>query len=498
MLSSKHQITMLQSVLWSIPFLAIVTILSGTTHGASLVTVNADKVLTINGTKIFPIGFSPGPPTNGLTPAGGDALQELRDAGGILFRMSQSTIWSPQVIADQQAALDWAAQHGMYCWVNLRELSAFSASDTTTPASLRNVVDTFRNHNALGLWKNFDEAWWGGVSVADLQRGYNVIKQEDLNHPVVQTHAPRGTVQDLQPYNVAADILALDIYPIGYPPGSHSLLTNKEISMVGDWTQFLGQVANGQKQYWLIEQIAWSGVTPPGKTLRFPTFPEARFMAYQAIINGARGLMFFGGNVSACMTASDAALGWNWTYWDKVLRPVVLELGDKSALAPALVVVNSTLPIQRTGATDVEYCVRESGRDLFILACKREGSTVQVTFSGLPTWAGQGDLMFEDPRMVTASNGSFTDWFAPFEVHVYHFHNNTPGALSDYDGDKDVDQSDFSHFQLCISGYGIIQTQATCQDSDMNADGWVDQVDFATFLNCYSGPDVPANPQCVK
>jgi hypothetical protein len=250
----------------------------------SVVTVNADHVLVINGRPVFPIGFSPGPPNNSKTPTGNDALQELRDAGALLTRMSQTANWDNQTISNQQAALDWAGQHGMFCWVNLRELSEFASTDTNTAAVLRSIVDTFRNHPALGLWKNFDEAWWSGVSATNLQNGYIVTKQEDTNHPIVQTHAPRGAVSDLQPYNSAADILALDIYPVGYPPGSDSLLTNKEISMVGDWTDFLGQVANGQREYWMIEQIAWSGVTPPSKTLRFPTFLEERFMAYQAII----------------------------------------------------------------------------------------------------------------------------------------------------------------------------------------------------------------------
>ena len=389
----------------------------------SIVTLNGDKVLVMNGQKAFPIGFSPGPPTNGKTPAGKDALQELRDAGGLLFRMPQTANWDNQVIADQQAALDWAAQHGMYGWVNLRELSKFAAGDTTTEAELRNVVQTFRNHPAVGLWKNFDEAWWGGVSVADLQRGYDVIRQEDTNHPIVQTHAPRGTVPDLQLYNVAADVLALDIYPIGYPPGANSLLANKEISMVGDWTQFLSQVANGQKQYWMIEQIAWSGATPPAKTLRFPTFPEERFMAYQAVINGARGLTYFGGNVAATLNPVDAALGWNWTFWDTVLKRVVLELGDKGLLTDALVAPPSTLPIALTAATNIEFTVREAPPYLYILACKREGSTIQASFSGLPSWAATGELLYESPRTVTAQNGQFTDWFAPFEVHAYRFLN---------------------------------------------------------------------------
>lgn len=391
----------------------------------SVVTLNPDHVLVLNGRKVFPIGFSPGPPTNTKTPTGKDALQELRDAGGLIFRMAQTGNWNSQVIADQQAALDWAAQHGMFVWVNLRELSKFPAGDTATEAALRNLVNTFKNHPALGLWKNFDEAWWGGVSAADLERGYNVIKQEDPNHPVVQTHAPRGTIADLQPYNTAADILALDIYPIGYPPGANSLWANKEMSMIGDYAQFLSQVGNGQKPFWLIEQIAWSGVVPPNKTLRFPSFPEARFMAYQAIINGARGLTFFGGNVAATLNPQDAPLGWNWTYWDTVLKRVVQELGDSGPLADALVAPSSTLSISLATVTNVEFCVREVPPYLYILACKREGAATQVTFSGLPAWAGTGELLYESPRKVSAQNGQFTDWFAPFEVHAYRFLNGS-------------------------------------------------------------------------
>jgi hypothetical protein len=393
-------------------------------RAGSVVTVNADNVLVLNGRKVFTIGFSPGPPNYGVTPTGGDALQELRDAGGLLFRITQSSNWDTNVIATQQAALDWAAQHDMYGWVNLRELSEFPASDTNTPASLRNLVDTFRNHPALGLWKNFDEAWWGGISEADLQRGYEVIKQEDANHPVVQTHAPRGTVSDLQPYNAAADVLAVDIYPVvASGSASNPPITNTQVSQVGDWTKELSQVANGQKQFWLIEQIAFSGTTPPSHTLVYPTFLQSRYMAYQAIINGARGLLFFGGNIAATLNSQDAPLGWNWTFWNTVLKPVVQELGDHGLLSNALVTTNSALPITMSGTTapDIEFIVREVPPYVYILASKREGATINVTFSGLPSWAATGEVLYEFPRTVSAQNGQFTDSFAPLQVHVYRF-----------------------------------------------------------------------------
>jgi len=363
-------------------------------QAGSVVTVNADKALVLNGRKVFTIGFSPGPPTNGRTSTADDAMQELRDAGGLLYRMIQTDNWALSFtqlnltqVTNQQASMDWAAQHGMFCWLNLKDVSQFASTDTNTPVLLRSVVDTFRNHPALGLWKNFDEAWWGGVSVANLSNAYYVIKQEDTNHPAVQTHAPRGTVSDLQPYNVAADVLALDIYPVAIPPPSNPPITNTGISQLGDWAQVLSQVANGQKEYWLIEQIAFSGTTPPAKKLIFPTFTQSRFMAYEAIANGARGLMFFGGNIAATLNSVDAPLGWNWTFWTNVLRRVVRELGDRSLLANALVAPASTLPISISGTTfpDIEFCVREVSPYVYILATKRDGINATVTFSGLPS-----------------------------------------------------------------------------------------------------------------
>jgi hypothetical protein len=216
---------------------------------------------------------------------------------------------------------------------------------------------------------------------------------------------------------------------VSVPPGKHSLLPNKEISMVGDWTKFLSDVSGGQNGLWMVEQIAWSGVNPPSP-LVFPTFRQSRYMAYQAIVNGARGLMFFGGNVPSALNAQDAPIGWNWNFWNTVLKRVVQEVGEHSPIAEALVAPNSLLPIGVSGATapDIEFVVREVGQHVYLIACKREGTTASVTFSGLPPWVGTGDVLFESPRQVTASAGQFADTFAPFDVHVYRFSQAAKGA----------------------------------------------------------------------
>ena len=52
-------------------------------------------------------------------------------------------------------------------------------------------------------------------------------------------------------------------------------------------------------------------------------------MIYDAIINGARGIAFFGGNNWHCWDRRDRAHDWNWTYWDSTLRPLIAELGAR-------------------------------------------------------------------------------------------------------------------------------------------------------------------------
>ena len=407
------------------------------------VSINPDKVLIINGQKVFPIGFTMPPPPDGKAPNGKNTIEELHDAGATFLRTGvMGRDWDDAAIAQEDKWEAAAARYGMHCLVGLRELAQLGPTDAQHEAMLRKLVNHFKHHPGLGAWKTVDEPEWGKVPVSPILHASNIIRQLDPQHPIEVTQAPRGTVQTMQPYNVTADILAADIYPVGYPPGGHSLLPNKEISMVGDYTKTMMQVGAGKMPVWMILQIAWSGVIKPGKTLRFPTFAEERFMTYQAIINGARGIFYFGGHIPKAMTPEDARLGWNWRFWNRVLRPVIEEIGEHSPLYPALVAPDSKLPVKveaiqtnPAGKPDikptsaptnnsklgVEFCVREGGDDIFILACKREGATVQVEFSGLPAWTKQGEVMFESPRTVQAESGKFTDWFGPFEVHVYRF-----------------------------------------------------------------------------
>ena len=424
--------------------------------GLSRVTIDrATGVLLIEGKKVFPLGLSNPPPLGGKAPSGKDGLGELADAGASFIRTGRGD-WSlariDEQVAAERAVEDAAAARGLHCWLYLGEVPNLPKRSAGQPLSaneqlLTKLVTAFKDHPALGAYKGMDEPrnpfrgdnW---IRAEGLVRAYQKLKALDADHPLVIIQAPRSPVEHLLPYRRAFDITGADIFPIAYPPGGHSDLGNRDISVVGDITRKMVEAAGG-KPAWTTLQIAWSGILPskrrPDVVPRFPTRHQQRFMAYQAIVSGARGLMFFGGHLTQVMKPVDARAGWNWTFWELVLRPLLVELAS-TAVQPALVAANSSAAVKAT-ASDVELVVRGNDRFLYLIAVRRGGATSRVGFSGLPhkhdgTPLAGGQVLFEyvrEPppppiqpgeqafRSISVANGSFRDWFAPHDAHVYRF-----------------------------------------------------------------------------
>ena len=424
------------------------------------ITFDNAGVLVVDGTKRFPINLTIVPGPDAKAPNGRPAYAEFADCG-VMFMRSGGPTWNEQTIEKEKAMQSAAAAGGMRCcpWLGW-DLSNFDPGAKANEAKLRKVIAAFKDSPGMGLWKGADEPDWGNSHNAknstpqQVAQVASILHALDANHPIWLVQAPRGTVASLKRYDAGWDVGGIDIYPVSYPPGVHSEMKNKELSMVGDFTRMMKEVA-GEKPFWMTLQIAFSGVVKPGRTLRFPTFPEQRFMAYEAIINGARGLTYFGGGLPQTLNERDKPLEFNWTYFDRVIRPLCEELGPKSPILPALLAANSRIKLKVVGeappkravatkeeeqnrqattprqfvqdevtadASTLEFLVREAGDELYVLACKKEGPTIRVCFSGLPgAIHGEGTVVFEEPRQVEVKHGSFTDWFAPYDVHVYRF-----------------------------------------------------------------------------
>jgi hypothetical protein len=383
----------------------------------------------------FPLGLSDPPPGDSTAPDSGlPAWEEITRAGVNYVRNYAK--WTPSTIAAQLFAvrqeLDAARSAGLKVWLALAGLDR----DLSHESLLDEVVDTLKEHPGLGAWKGADEPALGRVPPAGLVAVYKRLHALDPKHPVVLIEAPRApastagrtiplTVAAVKPYAAACDVHGVDIYPVSEPPGRHAggPPVNTDISVVGDMTGILRR-ASGRRPVWTTLQIAWSGVLPP-HPLVFPTLQQARFMAYDAIVAGASGLFFFGGHITAAMNAADRKLGWNWTYWRHVQRPLLEELGD-AAHTKALLAPKSAVKV-KASSPDIALSIREQGNVLWVIAVRRSPTAAgTIHFTGLPEQAARGTVLAHPgnpARRVTARNGAFVDpaAFAPHNARVYRF-----------------------------------------------------------------------------
>jgi hypothetical protein len=383
---------------------------------------------------VFPLGLSNPPPLGSKAPNGRDAWAEIGAAGVNFVR--NYTVWRQAALDEQLIAvgaeLDAAPGHGLQLWLAL----AGADNDLSRQSLLDRVVNTFKGHPGLGVWKGADEPAHGHVPAAGCVAVHQHLKQLDPHHPLAIIEAPRApgptaqspdralTVAAVRPYSAACDVHGIDIYPI--PPGAHAggPPVNTDISVVGDMTTIIAR-ASPQKAIWTTLQIAWTGTLPPHPVV-FPTLPQARFMAYDAIIAGARGLIFVGGHLRQAMNPQDRARGWNWTYWRDVQRPLLEELDDadhrRALLAPH---AGATITAD---AADIALSARSGGGNLYLIAVRKSPTAGgRVRFSGLPAQISHGTVLAHPggnpARPVTVGNGVFTDPspYAPHNARVYAF-----------------------------------------------------------------------------
>jgi hypothetical protein len=383
----------------------------------------------------FPIGLSDPPPLGTTAPDSGlDAWAEIARAGVNFVR--NYTVWTAAAVDRQMipvaAELDAARQHGLHVWLALAGVDA----NLDRQPLLDKIVNAFEQHPGLGAWKGVDEPAHARVPAQGMVEVYEHLKTLDRDHPVAIIEAPRRrgpkpgspdeplTVAAVRPYAAACDIHGVDVYPI--PRGAHAggPPVNTDISVVGDMTRIVAQASPG-KPIWTTLQIAWSGVLPPHPVV-FPTLQQARFMAYDAIVAGARGLFFFGGHLKQVMNARDRALGWNWTYWHRVQRPLLEELTDADhnralTAPPAHTAVKASV-------SDIGLSARITPGFLYVIAIRKSPTARgKIHFTGLPPTITETTVLAHPggnpARHIPVAHGAFTDPspFAPHNARVYRF-----------------------------------------------------------------------------
>jgi hypothetical protein len=370
-----------------------------------------DGMLRVRGKREFVLGLYQVPKGDGM-------LREASEAGFNLINRSPT-----------RAAYDEAQALGMWGWSALGSLPATNRDEAERRT--RETIETLRHHPALLCWETEDEptlVWKEPLKIrtpsAQINDTAALIRRHDPNHPLYLNHQPANLVHTLRAYNPAADIVATDIYPVIprgiremyalWPDGRQGDFLNDTISQVGQYADKMRAVAGPRRAVFMaLQGFAWEMLREKDRDpamILYPTLSQLRFMAWQSIVHGVNGLIWWG----LSHTPTDAPL-WN------DLKTVVRELAQvRDALAAPPVRLPLKLKYHDTGHSldrGIEWLAKPLGRDTLLIAVNPDGNPVDVAIEGLSRFRKVESR--SDAASFVWTGGSLRARFEPFGTRLW-------------------------------------------------------------------------------
>lgn len=334
------------------------------------VRVDADGMLVLNGARTFALGLY-------QLPQGASAWKRAADAGFLFVHALLK--------ADQ---LDAARAHGMHTWATVGSLRT-----PQDEARIRQLLAEWKQRPEILFWETEDEPSfvWNKprevrVKPEIIHATYKLVKSLDPARPLYLNHSPTNLVSTLAGYNPGGDLIATDVYPViphGIRPqyalwadGMQGDLLNTSISQIGPYTDKMRRVAGASRGVWMVLQgFSWEMLREKDrdpKMVRYPTQAETRFMAYQAIVHGATGLLWWG----LYRTPPESGL------WESIAATAreLKGIGTELAAAPAKVTLE--IEYHDTGHSldrGIEWIAKPSGKGLLVIAVNADKNPVEAT-----------------------------------------------------------------------------------------------------------------------
>lgn len=178
-----------------------------------------------------------------------------------------------------QAYLDRAKKHNLNVILTIQSMyPGLFQDDTETLKKAEDYIEELRRSPALLSWYINDELppeW-----MEKLERMYDQVKRLDPDHPAYQVLYQVGVLKE---YYDVTDVLGADPYPVG----------EANLARTSTDTRKVTSATQNAKGVWMVSQLMDWSVYKPEHKQHPPSLDEMRNQAYQAIINGATGLMFY-------------------------------------------------------------------------------------------------------------------------------------------------------------------------------------------------------------
>lgn len=270
----------------------------------------------------------------------------------------------------------------------------FHGDDQAYLDHLCETVEKHKSHPAVLCWMLADEPGYNQMDLLVIHEAYKRVRKIDPNNP---TYLVITDPRVYETFGRCCDVLAIDTYPISkkFP------INDVGFNIAKAYAQ-----SDGDLPIWHCGQLfAWPSD-------RLPTPLENRFMTYLALLDGAKGVLWYGMNwYGTSLPKEDPEL------W-KAHSALVRELNDLAPffIAPGLgtdLVVEDENRVVRANLKETA-----DGRRLVIAlnTSQETVTTAEIGISGMEQ--GEAAVVGEG-RTIAVKNGKLTDRFEPLAVHLY-------------------------------------------------------------------------------
>ena len=244
-----------------------------------------------------------------------------------------------------------------------------------------------------------------------------VLRTDD---PGSITYGVLANIRQIFRWRDTSDVMGCDPYPIGTVPTTddvaYGATTSPAMLRTSVSTRETVRQVYGSRPVWVVAQLfRLNG--------QFPTYEQMKMQAYKAIINGATGILWWGFVSEKGMEAEWYRMHNHQAYFD--FKRISQEF---MALEPILVSPSRPDVISSASSPNIEFLVKSDSRRVVVFAsnfAEAPANNVVLNLSrSAPVASGAVEVYSESRTLLLTHERSntaatFTDFFGPYEVHVY-------------------------------------------------------------------------------
>lgn len=346
-----------------------------------IVQIRADGTTLIDSKPFFPFGFY----HVSWKATAAERMSALRDIAAAGFNTIHASATN---IDDYGEFLDEADRLGVYVLTEQNSIG------------LLNLVNTFKHKPAVLGWSIADDVDNGKLSSDDVLKFHQQAKQADPNHITYVS----GYSKKLRQFVNCADVSARQSYPIKWRKPEELPATYSDILVVREAASKFQRstYANLQTYSWRLH---------PSKKYegaQVPTFPELRNMTYQALLGGAKGIVYY--------TYHDSS--WHLPDYSELWAGVKSLVPELKAISP-LLLEGSFQKIDTKISNVVAGIWRSENQALAVVVNSNYGKPKKVAIE-LPVEVKAARSMFQNrPASMAVKEGKLFGSIEPLDVHVY-------------------------------------------------------------------------------